>query len=122
MADTAILEDKAKDLGRLIGQSPEYQALKRASDGLGEDKAAVAALQEMDRLRAEVQQGMAQGQRPSEEQERRLDELLTTIQGSTAYQRYVASQENLDKLMAKVNDWMLEGMETGAQSRIITLS
>lgn len=117
-----MIEDKAKDLGRLIGQSAEYQALKRASDALGEDKDAVAALQEMDRLRAEVQRGMAQGQRPTEEQEQRLDELLGKIQGSMAYQRYVASQENLDKLMAKVNEWMLEGMESGAQSRIITLS
>lgn len=117
-----MIEEKAKDLGRLIGQSAEYQALKRANDALGEDKDAVGALQEMDRLRGEVQRGMAQGQRPTEEQERRLDELLTKIQGSSAYQRYVAAQENLDKLMAKVNDWMLEGMETGAQSRIITLS
>lgn len=117
-----MIEDKAKELGRVIGQSPEYQALKRANDAMGEDKEAVAALQEMDRLRNEVQRGMAQGQRPTEEQERRLDELLTKIQGSMAYQRYVAAQENLDKLMSKVNDWMLEGMETGAQSRIITLS
>lgn len=116
-----MIEEKSKDLGRFIGQSPEYQALKRANDALGDDKDAVASLQEMDRLRAEVQRGMQRGERPTEEQERRLDELLGKIQGSMAYQRYVAAQENLDKLMAKVNDWMLEGMESGAQSRIITL-
>ena len=27
-----MLEDKSKELGRIIGQSPEYQAVKRAND------------------------------------------------------------------------------------------
>ena len=31
-------QQKAKDLGRLIGQSPEYQALKRSSEALNEDR------------------------------------------------------------------------------------
>ena len=43
-----MLEEKAKDLGRLIGQSPEYQALKRSSELLNEDREAVALLQEME--------------------------------------------------------------------------
>ena len=33
-----MIEDKAKELGRLIGQSSEYQAVKRSSDALNEDK------------------------------------------------------------------------------------
>lgn len=117
-----MIEDKAKDLGRAIGQSPEYQALKRANDALGADQEAVGHLQSMERLRTEVQRGMEKGTRPTEEQERQLDELLGKIQGNATYQRFVAAQENLDKLMAKVNDWIMEGMERGAQSSIITLS
>ena len=27
-----MIENKAKELGRLIGQSPEYQAVRRAND------------------------------------------------------------------------------------------
>ena len=42
-----MIETKAKDLGRLIGQSPEYQAVKRANDALGQDAAAVALLKQM---------------------------------------------------------------------------
>ena len=117
-----MIEEKAKELGRVIGQSTEYQALKRANDALGADTDAVGHLQQMERLRTEVQRNMERGQRPTEEQEQQLDDLLGKIQGNTTYQRFVAAQENLDKLMSRVNDWMVEGMEKGASSKIITLS
>ena len=38
-----------------------------------------------------------------------------------SYQRLVAAQENFDKLMARVNDWIVDGIEKGATSSIITL-
>jgi len=37
------------------------------------------------------------------------------------YQRLVAAQENFDKTMGKVNDWIVDGIERGASSSIITL-
>ena len=45
-----MLEEKAKDVGRLIGQSSEYQTLKRSSEGLNNDRDAVVLLQEMEKL------------------------------------------------------------------------
>ena len=39
-----MIWDKAQDLGRLIGQSAEYQALRRAETSLREDKETVAKL------------------------------------------------------------------------------
>lgn len=116
-----MIEDKAKDLGRLIGQSPEYQAVKRASDVLNDDKDTVALLQKMEQLRVEAQRMMQRGERPSEEMERQLDSLLGEVQGRAAYQRLLVAQENFDKIMGRVNDWILEGIEKGATSSIITL-
>lgn len=116
------IEDKAKDLGRQIGQSPEYQAMKRASDSLNDDKETVALLQQMEQLRLEAQRMLTRGERPTPEMEKRLDDLLGQVQSRTSYQRLVAAQENFDKVMARVNDWMLDGMEKGAASPIITLS
>src|ERR1051325_2653179 len=92
-----MLEDKAKELGRLIGQSPEYQGLKRSSDALNEDREAVALLQQMEKLRGEAQQFIQRGENPTEEMEKQLDELLEKIQGQSVYQRAVAAQENFDK-------------------------
>ena len=117
-----MIEDKAKDLGRLIGQSSEYQAVKRSSDALNEDKDTVGLLQKMEQLRMDAQRMMQRGERPTEAMERELDTLLGQIQGRSSYQRLLVAQENFDKVMARVNDWILEGIEKGASSPIITLS
>jgi cell fate (sporulation/competence/biofilm development) regulator YlbF (YheA/YmcA/DUF963 family) len=117
-----MLEEKAKDLGRLIGQSPEYQALKRSSEGLNDDKEAVALLQQMEKLRGEAQQLIQGGENPTEQMEQQLDSMLEKIQSQSVYQRAVAAQENFDKLMVRVNQWIMDGMKKGAASPIITLS
>ncbi|HEX5970714.1 MAG TPA: YlbF family regulator [Gemmatimonadaceae bacterium] len=116
-----MIEDKAKELGRLIGQSPEYQAVKRANDALSQDTAAVALLRQMEQLRINAQQMIQRGERPTEEMEKELDGLLGQVQGQAVYQRLVAAQENFDKIMGKVNDWIVDGIERGAASPIITL-
>jgi cell fate (sporulation/competence/biofilm development) regulator YlbF (YheA/YmcA/DUF963 family) len=116
-----MIEDKAKELGRLIGQSSEYQAVKRASDALNEDKDTVTLLNKMEQLRTDAQRMMQRGERPTEEMERQLDTLLGQIQGRSSYQRLLVAQENFDKIMGRVNDWILEGIEKGATSSIITL-
>ena len=116
-----MIESKAKDLGRLIGQSPEYQAVKRANDALSQDSAAVALLKQMEQLRIDAQQMIQRGERPTEQMEKDLDTLLGQVQGQMVYQRLVSAQENFDKLMARVNDWIVDGIEKGATSSIITL-
>jgi cell fate (sporulation/competence/biofilm development) regulator YlbF (YheA/YmcA/DUF963 family) len=116
-----MIENKAKELGRMIGQSSEYQAVKRANDALGQDDAAVALLKQMEQLRMDAQQMIQRGERPTEQMEKDLDALLGQVQSQSAYQRLVSAQENFDKLMARVNDWIVDGIEEGATSSIITL-
>ena len=50
------------------------------------------------------------------------DGLVARLQGHATYQSVVAGQANFDKLMYRINEWILEGMKKGADSRIITLS
>jgi cell fate (sporulation/competence/biofilm development) regulator YlbF (YheA/YmcA/DUF963 family) len=116
-----MLEEKARELGRLIGQSPEYQTLKKSSEGLNEDREAVALLKEMERLRGEAQQMIQRGENPTAEMEQQLDSMLEKIQVQPAYQRAVTAQENFDKVMIRVNQWIMDGMKKGAASPIITL-
>jgi cell fate (sporulation/competence/biofilm development) regulator YlbF (YheA/YmcA/DUF963 family) len=122
MTGDAMLEEKAKEVGRLIGQSPEYQGLKRSSEAMNADREAVALLQEMEKLRGEAQQLIQRGENPTPEMERQLDSMLENIQSQSAYQRAVVAQENFDKLMLRVNQWIMDGMKKGAASPIITLS
>ena len=116
-----MIDDKAKELGRLIGQSSEYQAVKRANDALTADKEAVELLRQMETLRTNAQQMIERGERPSDEMEQSLDTLLGKVQQNATYQRLVVAQENYDKMMMKVNDWIVEGIKKGATSSIITL-
>ena len=116
-----MIEDKAKELGRLVGQSPEYQTVKRASDALNKDKDTLALLQKMEQLRINAQGMMQKGERPTEQMEHELDTLLSQIQTRPTYQQLLVAQENFDKIMGRVNDWILDGIEKGAASPIITL-
>jgi len=119
--DNTMIEQKGKELGRLIGQSSEYQALKRANDSLGEDREAVALLRRMEELRGTAQGMIERGAEPTEDMERELDELLSKVQVNPTYQRALVAQANFDKLMMQVNNWISEGIRSGAASPIITL-
>ncbi len=117
-----MLSERAVELGRLIGQSSEYQAVKRANDALNEDKPAVALLEKMEKLRLDAQRMMERGENPTPEMERELDTLLGQVQGNPTYQRVIVANENFDKVMVQVNQWILEGIRKGATSSIITLA
>jgi cell fate (sporulation/competence/biofilm development) regulator YlbF (YheA/YmcA/DUF963 family) len=117
-----MIDAKAKELGRMLGQSDQYKALKRSNDGLGADPEAVRMLRRMEELRNDAQRMIEGGQEPTPEMEQEMDTLLGHVQGSPAYQQAVAAQENFDKLMMQVNNWIAEGIKSGAASPIITLS
>jgi cell fate (sporulation/competence/biofilm development) regulator YlbF (YheA/YmcA/DUF963 family) len=117
-----MLEEKARELGRVIGQSPEYQAVKRSSEALNSDREAVTILQQMEKIRMDAQAMVQRGEQPTEEMEQQLDELLTKVQSNPVYQRAISAQENFDKVMYQVNNWIMDGMKKGATSSIITLS
>jgi cell fate (sporulation/competence/biofilm development) regulator YlbF (YheA/YmcA/DUF963 family) len=117
-----MIDQKARELGRLLGQTDEYKAFKRANDELGGDKEAVANLQRMETLRRDATRMLQRGEEPTAEMERELDELLGKVQVTGAYQRAISAQENFDKLMQQVNQWIAEGIKSGAASPIITLS
>ena len=116
-----MLEDKSKELGRIIGQSSEYQAVKRANDALMADSQAVALLRQIQQLRVDAQLLMDRGQEPPVEMEEQLDALASQVQQIPTHQRALVAQENFDKLMMRVHEWIMEGMRKGATSSIITL-
>lgn len=115
------IEDRATELGRLIGQSDEYRAVSRANDALAKDAEATEVLRQMDTLRQNAQSMLTRGEEPTPDMEQQLDGLLTRVQGNPVYQGMAVAQENLDKLMRRVNDWISDGISKGAQSSIITL-
>ena len=116
-----MLEEKAREVGRLIGQSEEYKAVKRSSDALTADAEASTMLRRMEAIRQQAQQMIDRGEQPGPDMEQELDGLLEQVQVNPAYQRAVVAQDNFDKQMLRVNQWIAEGIKAGAASPIITL-
>ena len=114
-----MLEDKSKDLGRLIGQSDEYKAVKRSSEALNSDREASTILREMEKIRSDAQKLIDSDQEPTQDMEQQLDALLQQVQVNPAYQGAIVAQENFDKLMLRVNTWIADGIRAGAASKII---
>ena len=111
----------------VVDESPERaeilrEGLRRAGyEVTASLSSPVALLKTMEQLRLNAQSMIQRGERPTEEMEKELDGLLGQVQARSVYQRLVSAQENFDKTMAKVNDWIVDGIEKGAQSSIITL-
>lgn len=116
-----MIDEKAQDLGRLIGQTEEYKTLKRASERLREDAECQRLLGDMERLAGEIEAVARSGTEPTAEQTERYDSAVQSIQVSPVYQQMAAAQANFEKLMAKVNARIYEGIQKGAASPIITL-
>jgi cell fate (sporulation/competence/biofilm development) regulator YlbF (YheA/YmcA/DUF963 family) len=116
-----VIWDKAQDLGRMIGQSTEYQTLRRAEATLREDKETVAKLDLIQTLARQVDQMVSSGQMPDQVTAESYETAVRDLEMSPVGQAYVVARANFEKLMAKVNQQISEGMEKGATSSIITL-
>lgn len=117
-----MIEDKAIELGRLIGQSNEYQALRRAEQALKNDPETVSQLDQIQSLARKIDQLVSQGQMPDEATTQAYEDAVRALEVSGVGQSYVVARTNFDKLMARVNQQMSAGIDRGATSSIITLS
>ncbi|HEX4599898.1 MAG TPA: YlbF family regulator, partial [Gemmatimonadales bacterium] len=109
------------ELGRLLGQSEEYKTLVRASDRMKEDATCRQLLAAVERIAQDIERAAQQGREPPKAQVEQYDQALQSVQANPVYQQVVAAQANFEKLMAKVNARIYEGMKLGAASPIITL-
>ena len=116
-----MIDDRAEELGRLLGQTEEYKALHRASDRLREDAAVQKIIAEAEQLAQGIERAAQQGQEPTKEQVEQYDKALQSVQGNPVYQQMVAAQANFEKLMSKINARIYDGMKKGSASPIITL-
>jgi cell fate (sporulation/competence/biofilm development) regulator YlbF (YheA/YmcA/DUF963 family) len=105
----------------LLGQSDEYRALVRATDRMKADPDCQKLLADVERLAQAMDRAVQGGHEPSREEIEQYDRALQIAQGNAVYQQVVAAQANFEKLMAKVNARIYDGIKKGAVSPIITL-
>jgi len=116
-----MFDEKALDLGRAIGQSTEYQTLRRSEQNLRGDQAAVALLERIQDLARQVDVAISQGELPDDAMTQAYEQSVRELEMSPIGQAYVVARANFDKLMARVNQQISQGIEKGATSSIITL-
>jgi cell fate (sporulation/competence/biofilm development) regulator YlbF (YheA/YmcA/DUF963 family) len=111
--------ERAREVGRLLGQTSEYKALQRARERLNDDREAVVTLNRLMELEREIATTLQQGQEPAEHTQREYEQLASQLQSGPVYQGVVAAQSNFDRLLQKVNEQIGEGIEAGSKSSII---
>lgn len=111
--------ERAREVGRLLAQTDEYKALKRANDRLADDRDAVAKMNRLGELQDGFALAMRRGAEPGQEEQDEYERLVDAIQANPVYQGLVAAQSNFDRVMGRVNEEIARGIEAGEQSRII---
>lgn len=113
------IEERAREIGKLLARSNEYQAVKRANDRLGEDRETITLMNRLADLEDQITAFMRAGREPDQETQEEFAKLAEEIQQRDAYQSVVAAQANFQRLMEKINEEIARGIESGEQSRII---
>ncbi|HXF94922.1 MAG TPA: YlbF family regulator [Gemmatimonadales bacterium] len=116
-----MIDQKAQELGRLLGQTEEFKALGRAEDRLKGDAECRALLEQVRALDEEIERGGREGREPTPDQLQRYEAAVRALQAHPVYQQWVAAQANFEKLMLKVNAQIADGVKKGSASPIITL-
>ncbi len=111
--------EKARQLGRMIGQTSEYEYLQAANQDIADDRDATELINRFKELQEEAVEHLERGEDPPEEVQDELEEIRGELQGSPRYQSLVAAQSNFDKLMQKVQKAIGEGMKKGSESQIV---
>ncbi len=115
------MTEMAKDLGKALAQTEEYQTLKRTISGTADDRELAGLRTELEGLEGQIEAALRGGNEPTEELKSGYEDAVGRLQASSTYQRLVSAQANFDKVLLKVNQTIQEGIAEGAESRIITL-
>jgi cell fate (sporulation/competence/biofilm development) regulator YlbF (YheA/YmcA/DUF963 family) len=113
------IQERAREIGRLLSRSSEYEALKKANERLGEDREAVTTMNRLADIEDQITAYLRSGREPTRELQEEYGRLAEQLQQRTIYQAMVAAQSNFERVMANINEEIARGIEAGEQSRII---
>ena len=115
----AGMDQMARDLGGALARTDQYQALKRAISAADDEREIVELRSELEKLESRIESTLRSGKEPDDELKREYETAVGKLQANPTYQRLVAAQSNFDKVIRKVNETIMKGLEEAAESRII---
>ena len=115
----ASIMEQAKSLGNSLARTEEYQALRRAIKDADDDRDIAELRSTLQNLEGGIAADLRAGKEPEKEVAEEYEAAVARIQANATYQRLISAQANFDKILQKVNGTIAQGMEEGAESRII---
>ena len=113
------ITEMAKDLGKALARTEEYQALRQTISSTADDRELAELRTELEGLEGQIETVLRAGTEPDAALKSGYEETVGRLQVSAGYQRLVSAQTNFDKILLKVNQTIQEGIAEGAESRII---
>ena len=113
------IDEVAKELGEELGRTDEYQAVRRAARAVDDDRELAERRRALEELEAEVMARLRSGKEVDDVTRSRYEKAAEELQVRPEFQRLIAAQANFDKVLARANDTIAKGIETGAAGRII---
>lgn len=114
------IESGARQLGKLISQTPEYKYYSQANRDVNEDQELSEMMKKVKEYEDRVAEMVRKGEQLTDELKKEYSEFMEQVQSKTLIQSLIASQDNYMKLMQRVNQLISEGIREGSESRIIT--
>ncbi len=114
-----LMTEMARDLGKALAQTEEYQTLKRTISSTADVRELAELRTELEGFEGQIEAALRGGNEPTEELKSGYEDAVGRLQASSTYQRLVSAQTNFDKVLLKVNQTIQEGIVEGAESRII---
>lgn len=111
--------EMAKELGKLLAQTDEYQILKVTVASSGGDKEISDLREELSGIEDLIGEVLHAGNSPDDDLKSKYEDVANRLQANSAYQRLVSAQANFDKILLKVNQTIQKGIAEGSESRII---
>ncbi len=101
---------KAKELGKEIRKTEQYQELERVSENMQEDTEANQMIKEIQELQQQIQFAQQSGVQPSQEQIEQFNNLKSKMDTSLTIQAYAKAQNDFSQFMQEVNSAISEGI------------
>jgi len=104
--------EKAKELGKELIGTEEYEELKKKESALYDDEDATSLLEEYENINKKLQMAQANGQEVSESQQKKLQSLQMKMEQNPSIKSYIESQQKFNEVMNSVNK-IINGYITG---------
>lgn len=109
------LIEKAKELGREIKNSSEYQDLKKKEQGLSDDPEAKEILEQVQQVQQQLESAQNMGMQPDQEQINQFNELRQQMHQNDTVSAFAQAQQDLNELMKQVNQAITDGIEEASE-------